>query len=184
MPPQSLSESNQNNQSSPADIAENLPNYSGLDEFIADASKTGETSESVSEKTSESSESTSGMSEEDCLMIAGGGVEKFEWLASAYVGAEVTIPEKQKEDVATKAAAVIKKHFGNAELPPWLKQWKEEISLGLALGTCAITIYRQKKIVDAELAKESGETSESKAENVEKVSAQSFDFQTGAPSGH
>lgn len=134
--------------------SENIPNYSELDHFTAETSKTGGTSETASENNSENSQ---GMSEADCIMVASGGVSKFEWLAGAYVGAEVVIPDKQKEEIATKAAVVIKKHFGDAELPPWLVQWKEEISLGLALGTCVISIYQQKKVVDAELEKQNKE---------------------------
>jgi len=135
--------------------AEVLPEYSELEALTADTVKPSDSSEIASENISENSQ---GMSKDDCLMIASGGVGKLEWLASAYVGTEVEIPTKHKEDIADKAAVVIKKHFGDEELPPWLKQWKEEISLGMALGVAAFSIYKQKKAFDKENEKpENGE---------------------------
>ena len=85
--------------------AEVLPEYSELDQFTQTAVAASETSEKDSEVNSENSQ---GMTTEDCMMFASGGVGKLEWLASAYVGAEVEIPVKHKEDIATKAAVVIK----------------------------------------------------------------------------
>lgn len=136
-----------NEQSEPAEI---LPAYSELDEFTKNAVTASDSSETNSEEKSElASENSQGMTHEDCMMFASGGVGKLEWLASAYVGTEVEIPTKHKEDIATKAAVVIKKHFGDEELPPWLKQWKEEISLGMAIGVAGFSIYKQKKAFDA-----------------------------------
>lgn len=153
-----------NEQSEQAEI---LPDYSGLDEITKDALAASDSSETNSEEKSElASENSQGMTHEDCMMFASGGVGKLEWLASAYVGTEVEIPTKHKEDIATKAAVVIKKHFGDEELPPWLKQYKEEISLGMALGVCAFSIYRQKKAFDADSETKSETGTELKAKPV------------------
>jgi len=143
--------------------------YSELDQFAATASKTGESSETGSEQNSESSQL---MSDEDALFIASKGLGVLDGLASAYVGKEITVPDEQKEELATKGAIVIKKHFGQAEMPPWFKKWQEEISFGLALGTCLFSVYREKQRYDneqAKLASEQGETTSEKGHDDVKV---------------
>lgn len=170
------SESKQDNEQS--NQAEILPSYSELDEFTKNAAIASDSSETNSEEKSElASENSQGMTDADCMMFASGGVGKLEWLASAYVGTEVEIPTKHKEDIATKAAVVIKKHFGDEELPPWLKQWKEEISLGMAVGVAAFSIYKQKKAFDAqnENEKKSEQGTELTAKSV-KAEPVNYDF--------
>jgi hypothetical protein len=136
-------------------VAEVLPEYGDLDRFTEKLSNTGESSEQLAHETSEISQV---MSDQDAFTFAATGVGYLESLSGMYVGVEVTIPEPQKEEVASKAAVVIKKHLGGAEIPPWLKKYKEEIDLGLALGAFAFSVYRQKKAFDIEQEGEQGET--------------------------
>ncbi|MBU2871976.1 hypothetical protein [Colwellia sp. E2M01] len=153
-------------------IAEELPSYDDLDQFTGTASGASDTSEAAPENKNENS---GGMSKEDAFTFAAGGVSYLETLSSAYVGADIVIPDSQKEDIASKATAVIQKHFGNAELPPWLEKFKEEIALGVSLGTFAFSVYRQKKAFDKEQEIKNNQELEAKTP--------SQDYATGASDG-
>ena len=51
----------------------------------------------------------------------------------------------QTSTVAKKGAILVQKYLPSGTLPPWLMAYKAEIEFGLGAGTCAFSIYQQKK---------------------------------------
>lgn len=77
---------------------------------------------------------------ETAFMIALQGVQ---WLSATVENNYpcVRYDDNTKIEVANKAAAVLAKY--DLQMPPWLAAFKEEIELGLVLGTVAFSSYVQ-----------------------------------------
>ena len=140
-----------------------MPEYSALDEFALSEEKQATHSEPLANSSSENSQDeTLAMTDEDTLFISAIAVEKFEFIAKIYLDAPVELAEEQREQLAEKSSAVIKKWVPDGKLPSWFAKWKEEIELGLALGSAAFSFYKQKQEFDKE-SKNAPEKSENKA---------------------
>ncbi|QZO12615.1 hypothetical protein [Pseudoalteromonas piscicida] len=130
--------------------------YSHLDKFASDSSgDVGEAGEVV-----ESEE----MTESDISALAGYGVSSLADFIESTIEAPVTIDNDTREVIAEKAAPVVRKYCKGG-MPSWMVKWKEEIELGLVLGTAAISVFKQIKAYEKENTK-----SELNSENTEVVS--------------
>ncbi|WP_138593631.1 hypothetical protein [Pseudoalteromonas aurantia] len=108
--------------------------YSHLDSFTK-VSDVG-----VADDVTESEEMTS----EDVSALACYGVSSAADFVESMIEAPVTIDNDTRESIAAKAAPVVAKYCKGG-MPPWLVKWKEEIELGLVLGTAALSVYKQIK---------------------------------------
>ncbi|MEK0158808.1 hypothetical protein WLQ65_06550 [Pseudoalteromonas piscicida] len=129
--------------------------YSHLDKFTAVQDEVGEVGE-----VAESEE----MTENDISALAGYGVSSLADFIESTIEAPVTIDNDTREVIAEKAAPVVRKYCKGG-MPSWMVKWKEEIELGLVLGTAAISVFKQIKAYEKENAK-----SELNSENTEVVS--------------
>lgn len=124
--------------------------YSHLDSFtkVSDVS--------VADDVTESEEMTS----KDVNALACYGVSSAADFVESMIEAPVTIDNDTRESIAEKAAPVVAKYCKGG-MPPWLVKWKEEIELGLVLGTAALSVYKQIKAHE--------KIEQSKSENTEVV---------------
>ncbi|MBE0369231.1 hypothetical protein PAUR_a3043 [Pseudoalteromonas aurantia 208] len=108
--------------------------YSHLDSFtkVSDVS--------VADDITESEEMTS----EDVSALACYGVSSAADFVESMIEAPVTIDNDTRELIAEKAAPVVAKYCKGG-MPSWMVKWKEEIELGLVLGTAALSVYKQIK---------------------------------------
>ncbi|WP_152084891.1 hypothetical protein [Pseudoalteromonas sp. A25] len=130
--------------------------YSHLDKFTADASDEPEVGE-----VAESEE----MTDKDISALAGFGVSSLADFIESTIEAPVTIDNDTREVITQKATPVVRKYCKGG-MPPWLARWKEEIELGLVLGTAAISLFKQVKAYEKANA-----DNESNSEKQEVVSA-------------
>lgn len=143
-------ESSQSQQSEQSQSAQEH-DYSHLDKFAsASSSDVGEAGEVV-----ESEE----MNDEDVIALAGYGVSSLADFIESTIEAPVTIDNDTRKVVAEKAAPVVRKYCKGG-MPPWLVRWKEEIELGIVLGSAALSVYKQIKAHE----KESGTNENSETE--------------------
>ncbi|MCG7551962.1 hypothetical protein [Pseudoalteromonas sp. Of11M-6] len=129
--------------------------YSHLDKFTADS-----TSEPQAGEVSETEE----MTDSDISALAGYGVSSLADFIESSIEAPVTIDNDTREVITEKATPVVRKYCKGG-MPPWLARWKEEIELGLVLGTAALSVYKQIKAHEkANTASETEAKSEAKEE--------------------
>ncbi|WP_167651265.1 hypothetical protein [Pseudoalteromonas piscicida] len=130
--------------------------YSHLDKFTAESSHEPQADE-VSE--------TEAMTDTDISALAGYGVSSLADFIESTIEAPVIIDHDTREVIAEKATPVVRKYC-KGDMPPWFARWKEEIELGLVLGTAAISVYKQIKAHEKEQS-----SSENQSEKQEVVSA-------------
>ncbi|QQQ65943.1 hypothetical protein JJQ94_16725 [Pseudoalteromonas sp. GCY] len=142
-------------QSAQSELQQSPPvdEYSHLDKFTAvQDEQVGEVAESEE------------MTESDISALAGYGVSSLADFIESTIEAPVTIDNETREVIAEKAAPVVRKYCKGG-MPSWMVKWKEEIELGLVLGTAAISVFKQIKAYEKENTK-----GELNSENTEVVS--------------
>ena len=63
--------------------------------------------------------------------------------------------EKEKKDLIVEKGAAVAKKYG-VGLPGWLEPWKEEIELGMVLGSAGVSVYLQVQGVEEGTEGEAG----------------------------
>jgi hypothetical protein len=85
------------------------------------------------------------MGKKDSEHLAAFGVAKVNKVLPYIFGAPVGFDDEQQQELAESAAPLVKKYYGEANLPSWLKVYKDEISFGLSLSTALFGCWMQAK---------------------------------------